>query len=216
MENVSAKPRRIPLWKWGWAAWLLAVIAFVLLSLFSSTNIFFEDRYGYITWAVIGLTLASCAIQSLRFPILPWLYGFPHQKNGWRIALSTIITVGFFAYFLVGLINAFGRWDQFGSPLAPERMRGLVYDQVMLPNGYEFGIPDIFAAFILAGLVDLLFFSNLLLKRAKVLALFAKGVVLNAFLFVGTIFVVLEAIIILSYIVAFTSSIFNSIYNSFS
>ena len=207
MEKVSAKLRRIPLWKWGWAAWLLAVIAFVLLSLFSNTSLFFEDQYGRITWAIIALTLASFAVQSLRFPILPWFYGFKREKANWNIALSSLVTVGLFVYFLAGLINAYGRWDQFGSPVAPRQAAGIIYGQVIFPNGYEFGIPDIFVAIVLAGLVDALFFLKLLPQRAKVLALFTKGIVLNAFMYVGTIIIVLEATIILSYVFAFASHI---------
>jgi hypothetical protein len=160
VEKVSAKLRRIPLWKWGWAAWLLAVFAFILLLLLGNEN-WFEGDYEAVYWIVAGSIIASLAVQTLRFPFRPWIYSLAREKAEIRIAISILISTGFFAYFLFGLLNSIRRFHEFGNAFETHQASGLIYGQIMLPNGYEFGWQDCAVALSLATVVDLsLFMPN--------------------------------------------------------
>jgi len=211
---VTSNPRRIPLWKWGIGLWILGVIVYFLLILYGSGS-WLEGQYESASWLITGFVLASIGVQSLRFPILPWFYGLSREKASWRIGISSYVGVGLFTYFFVSLLNAFGRCEQFGTPLASSQASGLIYGQIMLPNGYEFGLPDIFISLILAAIIDTALFLPLV-RRRKAAALFGKSLLLVLCLFPGTIIATLEAAVVLSYIVVFTGFLFRTIGGLFS
>lgn len=185
MEKVSAKLRRIPWWKWGWAAWLLAVLAFIILMLCGNENWF--EGGGGTSWIIAGSVLASFAVQSLRFSILPWLYGFARKKAGRRIALSTLAGAVLFTYFLLGLLNAVKRYSVFGSPFASKEASGIIYGQIMLPNGYEFGLPDIAIAICLAVIVDFIIFIPMIRGRFRTIALPVIALLFSLLLYAVTL-----------------------------
>lgn len=177
-------------WKWGLSAWLLAAFLFTTLPLLGDEN-WFEGEYEAASWLVAGSVLAFIAVQSSRFVIVPWLLGITRPRSSEQIVSSSLIGVVLFTYFLLGFLNAIRRYSEFGSPLASKSAAGIVYGQIMLPNGYEFGLPDVIIAICMAAVVDFLYFSPFRAARSSPAGILLKGLLLNALLYVGTVLIVL-------------------------
>jgi hypothetical protein len=137
-----------------WSFGFLAVLLFYYFVVGFTT--FHTGMDGNEKLLLLCLTYIPLA-QLIRLPLLKWLLAKSHwESRVWIvIAISWSLSLSTGAFLVHPLVNLRLRSVVRNTLFAIRELKGYDYEQLDW-NGWEFGIPDYFAALILAILVDIL------------------------------------------------------------